>query len=145
VATSEVTEVEVGERLTAVVAATTTWQEFPALWGRLLAEVWQTVRGDDLIKPGRNVMVYLDDTPRVEIGAEAAARFEPIGDVVSSVLPAGRALMTTFSGSYAGLDEGHRAVSAAFEERGLEQLGPRFEIYSHQPGPEEVEIYYLVA
>ena len=34
------TETAVPARPTAVVAATTTWEEFPALWSKLLDEVW---------------------------------------------------------------------------------------------------------
>jgi hypothetical protein len=36
----EVSLTDVVSRRTAVVAATTTWQQFPTLWGQLLGEVW---------------------------------------------------------------------------------------------------------
>jgi hypothetical protein len=39
----EVSLTEVESRPAAVVAAATTWQEFPALWGQLLGEVWTEV------------------------------------------------------------------------------------------------------
>jgi hypothetical protein len=52
-----VDEVVVPERLTAVIAATTTWEAFPALWRELLDEVWGAVRGDARVAPGRNVML----------------------------------------------------------------------------------------
>ena len=39
----DVVELTVEARPTAVIAATTSWQEFPHLWGALLGEVWGTV------------------------------------------------------------------------------------------------------
>ena len=62
-----------------MIAEATTWQEFPQLWRSLLTEVWDTVRGDDEVEPGRNVMLYLDDVPHVEVGVEAAGPFERRG------------------------------------------------------------------
>ena len=143
-----VAEVVVRERLTAVIAETTTWQAFPALWGRLLEEVWQAVRGDETVQPGRNVMLYKDDVPNVEIGVEAAAPFAAIGRVVSSTLPAGRVVTATHRGPFGEVGATHEAVIQACAERGLRRLGPRWEIYGHwderDPKP-EVEVYYLVA
>ena len=40
----EVTVTDVVARPTAVILATTTWQEFPALWKELLDEVWACLR-----------------------------------------------------------------------------------------------------
>src|SRR5207302_2121123 len=57
-------------RPTAVLAATTTWQEFPALWRRLLDEVHAHVRWGGPGRKGRNVMLYHDDVPHVEVGVE---------------------------------------------------------------------------
>src|SRR5581483_11326223 len=69
---------------TAVIAETTTWAEYPQVWRRLLDEVWSVVRPDGSITAGRNVMLYHDDAPNVEVGVEVEAPFEPIGRVVSS-------------------------------------------------------------
>ena len=60
--------VEVAARPTAVVAATTTWQQFPALWRELSSEVWDCLRAGGINRGCPNVMLYLDDQPRVEIG-----------------------------------------------------------------------------
>jgi effector-binding domain-containing protein len=142
-----VNELTVGARLTAVIAETTTWERFPALWRQLLDEVWAAVRGSDVIRPGRNVMLYKDDVPRVEIGVEAAAAFAPIGRVVSSTLPAGRVITSTHRGPFEEVGVTHEALIAACAARGLRRLGPRWEIYGHwdesDPKP-EVEVYYLV-
>ena len=144
----EVLETTVAARPTAVIAEATTWAAFPSLWPVLLAEVWEAVRGSDLVRPGRNVMLYLDDVPNVEVGAEAAGPFPPIGRVVASSLPAGRVLTTTHRGDYAGIGAAHRVVVEECDRRGLVRLGPRWEIYGHATedvSDQEVEIFHQVA
>jgi len=141
----EVVERSVPARKTAVIAATTTWEEYSELWRRLLDEVWTAVRSQGRVAPGRNVMLYKDDIPNVEIGVEVGRTFEPIGRVSCSSLPAGRVATTTHRGSFE-LTSAHEAVIEACEAMGLGRLGPRWEIYGHwnKPGDEEVEVYYLV-
>jgi effector-binding domain-containing protein len=141
----EVVERVVPARPTAVVAETTTWSEYPELWRRLLDEVWGAVRADESVRPGRNVMLYKYDMPAVEVGVEVEVPFRGIGRVVASTLPAGRVVMTTHRGSWE-VWPAHESVIAACEQRGLERLGPRWEIYGHwnEPGDEEVEVYCLV-
>lgn len=141
------TELNVTATPTAVIAATTTWSEFPTLWPELLAEVWAAVRTDDSVSPGRNVMLYLDDVPRVEIGAEVEGPFVPIGRVVPSALPAGRVATTVHRGAYERIGEAYEALGAWCEERGLERAGPSWEIYGHavpNVADQEVEIYWLL-
>ena len=141
----EVVERRVAARLTAVIAGITTWDAYPTLWPQLLDEVWSAVRADGSVAPGRNVMLYKDDVPSVEVGVEVGAPFESIGRVVCSSLPEGRVVMTTHRGSW-GVGPAHESVIAACERWGFERVGPRWEIYGHwnQPGDEEVEVYYLV-
>jgi effector-binding domain-containing protein len=145
----DVVELTVGARPTAVIAETTSWDAFPQLWRALLGEVWDEVRGSAEVRPGRNVMLYLDDVPHVEIGVEAAAGpFGSLGRVVPSALPGGRVAMTRLVGGYDEIGAAHEAVVAACAERGLERLGPRWEIYGHHNDAspdQEVEIYHLVA
>ena len=58
----------------AVVAQTTTWQEFPELWGPLLGQVYEFVRPRPELATGdgeelwQNVMLYKDQRPDVEVG-----------------------------------------------------------------------------
>ena len=144
----DVVELIVEERPTAVIAETTSWEAFPQLWRALLSEVWDEVRGSDEVRPGRNVMLYLDDIPHVEIGVEAAGPFASLGRVVPSALPAGRVAMTRIVGSYDEIGAAHGAVVDACTERGLERLGPLWEIYGHYDDAspdQEVEIYHLLA
>jgi len=143
-----VTRVDTPERPTAVIAEATTWDAFPRLWPSLLDEVWAAVRSKDEITPNRNVMLYKDDVPNVEIGIEVAAPFPDIGRVVSSTLPAGRAAMTTHHGRYNDLGSAHQAIIEWCDRRGFQRVGPRWEIYAHSressDADQDVEVYYLV-
>ena len=139
--------VTVEARATAVVTEATTWEAFPGLWRSLLDEVWRAARGHPGIAPGRNVMLYRDDVPNVEVGVEAAGPFEPIGRVAPSTLPSGLVVTATHRGRYEDMGRAHRAVAAACERLGVERSGARWEIYGHhnENSPvQEVEVYYLV-
>jgi effector-binding domain-containing protein len=131
-----------------VIAQATRWEEFPGLWPGLLAEVWQAVRSAPGITPGRNVMLYKDDAPNVEIGVEVEERsFAARGRVTPSRLPGGRVLALTYRGPYAGLASAHATLVAACGRRGLERIGPRWEIYGHhdeRAESPEVELCYLL-
>lgn len=143
----QVSVAEVVTRSTAVVPATTTWQEFPTLWKVLLDEVWTCLRAGGVERGCPNVMLYLDDTPRVEVGVELRVPCPLTGRVVASALPAGQAAMTIHRGPYAGLAEAHRAVPDWCAAQGRRTAGPRWEIYGpHDDDPAKVwtEVYYLL-
>jgi effector-binding domain-containing protein len=134
---------------TAVVAQTTTWDEFPALWRELLDEVWGFVRGSDL-SPGRNVMLYKDDVPNVEVGVEVAGSFAPHGRVVPSMLPAGRAARAVSRGapSREGIAAAHDAALKWCAANGAKPTGVRWEVYDHwrdDPDRFETEVYWLLS
>jgi effector-binding domain-containing protein len=136
---------------TAVVAQATNWRDFPQLWGELLAEVWAFLRGSDLVA-GRNIMLYKDDTPHVEVGAEVNGSFAANGRVVPSSLPAGRAATTVLRGAPSPdtLASAHAAVLDWCRAGGHDLTGVRWEIYGHwledqDPALFETEIYWLLA
>jgi effector-binding domain-containing protein len=138
----------VAARPTAVVAATTTWPEFPALWPELSGEVWACLRAAGIQRGCRNVILYLDDVPHVEVGVELTQPCPLTGRVVASHLPAGPVAMTVHSGPYSGLGEAHQAVHDWCAEQGRQPAGPRWEVYGpHDPDPAKVwtEVYYLLA
>jgi effector-binding domain-containing protein len=140
-----VTVLDVDARPTAVVPATTTWREFPTLWKPLLDQVWDCLRAAGIDRGCRNVMLYLDDTPRVEVGVELLQPCPLTGNVVASSLPAGRVAKTVHYGSYAGLGAAHDAVIAWCDSQGLSRTGVRWEVYGpHDPDPANVwtEIYH---
>jgi effector-binding domain-containing protein len=143
--TYAVTVQDVEARPTAVVAATTTWREYPALWKPMLDEVWACLRAADIHRGCRNIMLYLDDTPSVEVGVELLQPCPLTGRVVSSSLPAGRVATTVHYGSYAGLRAAHDAVIAWCAAEGLARIGVRWEVYGpHDEDPAKVwtEIYH---
>lgn len=145
--------VTVDPRATAVVAETTTWAEFPQLWGRLLGEVYEFVRGRPELATGgegerwQNVMLYKDQRPDVEVGVLVAAPFAPAGRVIASALPGGEVATATHRGDYAKLGDTHQAVRDYIAAQGREIAGPCWEIYGHgraEPSDQETEVFWLL-
>src|SRR4051794_15001319 len=135
---------------TAVIRETTTWARFPTLWGELLDQVWGYVRGAG-VQAGRNVMVYLDDVPNVEVGVEFEGTVTaPSGRIVASALPHGRAATTVARGapSREGIATAHAAVIAWCDANGHARTGVRWEVYDHwrdDPDSFETAVYWLIA
>src|SRR6266699_4714654 len=125
----QVTVTDVAPRATAVVAVATTWQEFPTLWKELLDDVWACLRAGGVHRGCRNVMLYLDDVPHVEVGVELNQPRPLTGRVAASALPAGQVAKTVHWGAYAGLGAAHRAVLDWCAASGLRTAGPRWEVY----------------
>lgn len=143
-----VTAKDVVARPTAVVAATTTWQEFPSLWRVLLDEVWTCLRAGGVHRGCPNIMLYWDDVPNVEVGVELRVPCPLTGRVVASALPAGQVAMTVHHGPYAGLGMAHQAVLDWCAEQGRRPARTRWEVYGpHNDDPAKVrtEVYYLLA
>jgi effector-binding domain-containing protein len=146
--THQVTVADVVARPTAVVAATTTWQELPTLWRTLLDEVWTCLRAGGVDRGCRNVMLYLDDTPHVEVGVELLQPCPLTGRVAPSTLPAGQVAMTIHRGPYEGLAAAHRAVNDWCAAQGRRPAGPRWEVYGpHHDDPSQVwtEVFWLLS
>jgi effector-binding domain-containing protein len=143
----EVAVQDVAARPTAVVPARTTWQEFPTLWKGLLDEVWADLRAAGITRGCRNIMLYLDDVPNVEVGVELLTPCPLTGRVATSALPAGRVATAVHRGPYAGLTSAHRAVVDWCAARGHTLAGPRWEVYGpHRDDPADIEteVYHLL-
>lgn len=133
---------------TVVVRAATTWPELPSVWRPLLDQVWDRLRAHGIGSGCRNVMLYLDDVPHVEVGVLCDDPSVAGGSVVASALPAGRVASATHRGSYARLGDTHDAVVRWIEENGEHAAGPRWEVYGpHDEDPAKVwtEVRYLLA
>ncbi|HEY4227298.1 MAG TPA: GyrI-like domain-containing protein [Candidatus Limnocylindrales bacterium] len=144
----EVRLTAVDARPTAVVAARTTWRAFPALWGELLGEVWACLRAGGIDRGCRNVMLYLDDVPNVEVGVLLDRLCPLTGRVVASTLPAGTAATTTHRGDFRDLGAAHDAVVAWCAAHGHRLSGTRWEIYGphdDDPAQQWTEVYWLLA
>jgi effector-binding domain-containing protein len=140
----QVTVQDVQTRPTAVVTATTTWQEFPALWGKLLGEVWDCLRAGGITSGCRNIMLYRDG-PNVEVGVLLDRACPLTGRVVSSVLPAGTAAMTLHRGSFGDVGDAHDAVVRWCTAHGRQPTGTRWEVYGphhDDPAQQWTEVYW---
>ncbi len=150
--TVEVTVKTVEPSPTAVVAAATTWAEFPTMWGPMLDSVWKFLRGDapaGIYKQGHNIMLYKDDVPNVEVGVQVSGSFGPAGQVVASRLPGGLVATATHTDPIAKIGDTHKAVCDWSEAHGYRLVGPHWEIYG-DPDPTtgdfDVDVYWsLVA
>ena len=149
----EVTVTRVAARPTAVVAATTTWAEYPALWPVLSGEVWACLRAGGIQRGCPNVMLYLDaltpanDRPNVEVGVLLDQPCPLTGWVVASALPGGEVATTVHYGPYEGIGDAHQAVRDWCTAQGRQPAGPRWEIYGpHRDDPAELwtEITWLL-
>jgi effector-binding domain-containing protein len=133
---------------TAVVAATTTWTEFPTLWGPMLDKVWSFLRAapQGVRKDGHNVMLYKDDTPNVEVGVQVSGPFSHAGDVLPSQLPGGVVATATHLGPIGKIGETHDAVVAWCASNGHPLSRVRWEVYGDPDasGHFTVDIYWSV-
>jgi effector-binding domain-containing protein len=133
---------------TAVVAATTTWTEFPSLWGPMLDKAWAFLRRDPqgLRKDGHNVMLYKDDRPDVEVGVQVSGPFVPAGDVKPSHLPGGLVATATHLGPIGKIGETHDAVVAWCASNGHRLSRVRWEVYGDPDasGHYSVDVYWSV-
>jgi effector-binding domain-containing protein len=113
----------------------------------LLDEVWACLRANGIDRGCRDVMLYRDDVPHVEVGVELLQPCPLSGRVVASSLPAGQVAMATHRGTYSGLGTAHHAVTDWCAEHGLRLEGPHWEVYGpHSDDPAEVwtEVYWLL-
>jgi effector-binding domain-containing protein len=146
--TVEVTVKNVEPSPTAVVVASTTWTEFPKVWGPMLDEVWSFLRGgapQGLYEHGHNIMLYKDGVPNVEVGVQVSGSFDARGRVVASTLPGGLVATATHSGPIAEIGHTHDAVCAWSTANGYRLAGPRWEIYGdpdHSTGDFEVDVFW---
>jgi effector-binding domain-containing protein len=143
----EVTVQQMHSRPTAVVPTATTWREFPALWGQLLGEVWDCLRAGGITRGCRNVMLYKDDVPNVEVGVLLDQPCPLTGRVVASRLPPGTVAVTVHRGSFADLGAAHDAVLAWCARQGQRTSGTRWEVYgphNDDPAQQWTEVYWLL-
>jgi effector-binding domain-containing protein len=144
----EVTLNIVEARPTAIVAATTTWREFPALWGQLLGEVWGCLRAGGIDRGCRNVMLYRDDVPNVEVGVLLDRPCPLTGRVTASALPAGTVATTVHRGPFGDVGGAHDAVVRWCADHGYRPSGTRWEIYGphdDDPSRQWTEVSWLLS
>ena len=144
----EVTVADVPARRTLVVAATTTWQEFPVVWRSLSGEVWDCLRASGIERGCRNVILYRDGTPSVEVGVLVDQPCLLTGRVVASTLPAGTTATTVHRGPFTELGAAHDAVLDWCTAHGHRLTGTRWEVYgphNDDPARQLTEISWLIS
>jgi effector-binding domain-containing protein len=144
----EIAVTDVPARRTVVVAGTTTWREFPALWRELSGEVWECLRASGIERGCPNVILYRDGTPQVEVGVLLEQRCALTGRVVTSALPAGMVAITVHHGSFADLGAAHDAVLAWCAANGRQPTGTRWEVYgphSDDPAQQWTEVAWVLS
>jgi effector-binding domain-containing protein len=131
---------------TAVIAKAITWDTLPDVWAKMLDQVHEFLKGADVSGAGRNVMLYRDDVPNVEVGVEVVRSFVGQGDVKRSKLPGGEVAYAVHSGPYEDLPEVRKAVRDWCDANRLEVTGPRWEIYGHmrEDAEPETTVYWLL-
>ena len=112
--------------------------------------VWEALRTQG-VKGGRHVALYLDDTIRVDIGAEMSVPFVEQGELVRSGTPAGEVASVRHFGPYNTLQAAHLAIRAWCKAKGRRLAGPSWEIYGHwqsewdrNPSKIETDVCYLL-
>jgi effector-binding domain-containing protein len=78
----------------------------------------------------------------MEIGLIVAHRFEPVGDVVASDLPAGRAAHLSMKGSFEGLPQAWETLFDWCRRENAAPAGVNWEIYG---ASEDAELNALLA
>jgi effector-binding domain-containing protein len=147
----EVTVKAIEPTPTAVVAATTTWAQFPTMWRPMLDKVWSFLRNDPpsrVLPAGHNIMLYKDDVPNIEVGVQVSDSFDPVGDVVASTLPGGLVATATHTDPIAKIGDTHEAVCAWSKANGYRLAGPHWEIYGDpdpRTGDFNVEVFWSLA
>jgi effector-binding domain-containing protein len=127
----------------------TSWEEFRSAWKPMLDGVWAFLRQDDLRADGHNVMVYRNDPPRLdfEVGVQVTRSFEPVGAVIPSALPAGRAAHAVHRGDYADLGGAHDSVLRWCRAHDEVTTGVRWEVYGDwddDPSKVQTDVYWLL-
>jgi effector-binding domain-containing protein len=144
----EVIVTAVEARRTAVVTASTTWRDFPELWRQLLGEVWDCLHVNGISRGCRNIMLYVDDVPNVEVGVLLDQPCSLTGRVVASTLPAGTAAMTVHHGAFGDVGSAHDAVRDWCAAHGHSPNGVRWEIYGphdDDPAQQWTQVYWLLS
>ena len=116
--------------LTAVIRSQVQATELSRFVPAACGEVWSFIRSAGLPRPGRHVALYLGEG-LVEVGAEVSERFSGTDRVHCSQLPAGRAVITTHFGPYAGLGDAHSEIRQWSAEHRHQLSGICWEIYGH--------------
>jgi len=109
--------------------------DVPRRFREFLDQVYAAKSPNGLELDGQNIFVYRNtsdpDVVDAEFGVGAMKAFAPLGNVVMTELPTGKAATVTLLGDYSGIRSGHQAVIDWCKANGHDRSGARWEIYGH--------------
>jgi hypothetical protein len=153
-ATKTMTKAECGivtveRRLTAVATAQARIAEIPQVQRSLRGKINVALGSLDVGPLGPTCTLWRplpDGRLDLEPGILIARAFEPVGEVVPSALPAGRAAHLLYVGPYEGLSGAWQTLFAWCKQNELELAGINWEIYENKDSaPPETSLYALLA
>lgn len=130
--------VRLDEVPTAVIRGTVSMEEIAGFYDRVYGEVAATVARQGAT-PQAAFGLYLkppQDTFELEAGFVVDRPIERDGEVMASLLPAGRAARLTHLGPYDALGDSWERLMGWIGEQGKTQAGPMWEVYVTEPTPE---------
>ena len=137
-------------RPVAVMRVTTHLSTWPQEFGGPLGRVYAALKAAEVKHPGLNVMVYRprrDGRVDIECGVCVAAKFDCLGEVVSSETPGGVAATFAHIGPYSQLKAGHDAIVDWARSHGRTLSGTCWEVYGHwndDPAKLRTDLYHLL-
>jgi effector-binding domain-containing protein len=131
--------VDLDPQPTAVMRATVPMAELTTFFGRAFSAVWSLLTAQGVAVAGAPFGLYLSeptDTVELEAGFPVAGPFTPSDEVISSVLPGGRAAATMHVGPYDSMEKTYGALLAWITGRGMTPGTTMWEVYLTDPQKE---------
>jgi GyrI-like small molecule binding domain len=140
--------VTVERRLAATIGTKVPMADIPHAERTLRAKLDAAVASLDVGPLGHGFTLWrppVDGRLCMQPGILVSRRFDPVGEVVSSELPAGRAAHLVLAGPYDGLPAAWDRLFAWCEEQRLERAGINWQIYDEEEPAPVTLLYALLA
>jgi effector-binding domain-containing protein len=141
--------VTVERQLTAAARAQVRIDEIPEMQRSLRRKIKAAVQSLDVGPLGDTCTLWrplADGRLDLEPGILVARAFDPVGEIVPSALPAGRAAHFLYVGPYAGLSAAWQTLFAWCTREGLKRAGINWEIYGNEDCAQpETSLHALLA
>jgi len=147
--TSECSIVTVERQLAAVIGAQVPMPEIARAERTMRAKLDAAIASLDVGPLGAAFTLWrppVDGRMDMQPGILVARTFEPVGEVVPSELPAGRAAHLVLVGPYDGMPAAWQRLFAWCEEEGLRRAGINWQVYDEgDPAQPKTSLYALLA
>ncbi len=141
--------IELVERPAAVIPFEVAMADFPQTIGEAFRLTAEAITKGGAVIAGMPFIRYMSfgELIAAEAGFPYAGKLVPIGKVIQTMLPGGRAVTTTHVGPYDEIGAAWDRAQAWMKEHELEMAGPPWEAYltgPDDPGPAVTEIYWPI-